>query len=163
LFFIISTMLSRKKADQFMQLAEFKAELFSKDNSTKVCAIIVAPESLQELSSGWNGMPRGIDESLLERSVRPEKYLWYEHAERNAIYNASRDGTPLKGSIMVVNRYPCADCARAIIQCGIRSVITNTPESNTTWNESWRVSSIMLGEAGIRVNNCELKDIVLPN
>ena len=151
---------SSAKAKKFMQLVEFKAQLFSKDDATKVCALIVAPGSLQELSSGWNGMPRGINESIISRSERPAKYHWYEHAERNAIYNASRSGTRLDGSIMFVNRFPCADCARAIIQCGIHMVVT-VPYNleNENWRESWLVSAEMMAEAGIKVVDSDYNHI----
>lgn len=140
------------KQQKYMKLVEYNAELFSKDDSTKVSALILAPESFQILSSGYNGMPRGIDETIQSRWTRPTKYFWVEHAERNAIYNACRDGTPLKNSIIVVNKFPCADCARAIIQCGIKQVITPSPDDNPNWNESWKVSCDMLSEAGIFVN-----------
>jgi dCMP deaminase len=153
-------MISPKKAKQFMELAEFKANLFSKDEATQVCAIIVAPGSLQELSSGWNGIPRGVNESIQSRSERPAKYHWYEHAERNAIYNASRRGTPLEGSIMFINRYPCSDCARAIIQCGIKMIITVPYDlKNEKWLESWRISEEMLAEVGIPVLASDMKNI----
>lgn len=155
-------MISQKKAKQFMDLAEFKAKLFSKDEAAQVCAIIIAPDSLQELSSGWNGIPRGVNESIKVRSERPTKYHWYEHAERNAIYNASRRGTPLEGSIMVVNRYPCSDCARAIIQCGIKMVITVPYDSNNKqWVESWNIASEMLAEVGIPILTTDLSSIPL--
>lgn len=150
-----------------MELAEFKAKLFSKDTAVQVCAIIVAPNSLQELSSGWNGMPRGINESIESRSERPTKYHWYEHAERNAIYNASRCGVPLEGSIMFINRYPCSDCARAIIQCGISMVVTVSYDlTNTRWTESWNIASEMLAEVKIPVLSWDLvpiKNIMFPS
>lgn len=154
-------MLTKVKAKKFMELAEVKARLFSKDTATQVCAIILAPDSLEELTSGWNGMPRSIDETIASRWERPIKYKWVEHAERNAIYNASRRGTPLEGGIMIVNRFPCADCARAIIQCGITRVITKLPEDNPTWHESWRVSSEMLAEAGVTITNSEFESVAV--
>jgi dCMP deaminase len=141
------------KLIKFMQLAEFQAKLFSKDTSTQVCALLIAPNSYQQLSSGYNGLPRGVNDHITSRFERPAKYMWTEHAERNAIYNAARRGTPLEDSIVVVNKFPCADCARAIIQIGASSVITTKPDTilHPQWAESWKVSYEMFAEAGIRV------------
>lgn len=143
--------MNKDKQEKYMKTAIFKAELFSKDPSTKVCALIIAPDSFQELSSGYNGMPRGIKEHP-ERWERPAKYMWVEHAERNAIYNASRRGTPIENAIMVVNKFPCADCARSLIQAGIKHVITTEPTDEPRWNESWAVASEMLNEANVSVS-----------
>ena len=56
-----------------------------------------------------------------ERQERPEKYYWFEHAERNSIYNAARIGVSTKGSKMYMTcGVPCADCARAIINAGAK-------------------------------------------
>jgi dCMP deaminase len=142
-----------KKLEKYMALANFKAEIFSKDPSAKVCALILAPDSMQELSSGFNGPPRKINDEIPERWERPAKYFWVEHAERNAIYNASRRGTPLEKSIMVVNKFPCADCARAIIQVGVVQLYTVRPDpiGAPQWAESWDASQTMLNEAGIDV------------
>ena len=87
----------------------------SKDRSTKVGAIIVGPDN-EIRSTGFNGFPRKINDDIDERHERPDKYLWTEHAERNAIYNAVRMGVPLKGCTLYVYGFPCSDCARVIIQ-----------------------------------------------
>lgn len=94
----------------------------SRDKDTKVGAVIVDPEDHIIVSMGYNGLPRGLDDSKKERYERPEKYHWFEHAERNAIYNASRIGIPLKGCIIVCTHIPCSACARGIIQSGITKV-----------------------------------------
>ena len=77
-----------------------------------------------------------------ERRQRPEKYLWTEHAERNAFYNAARIGVSLKNGTLYVNRVPCPDCARGVVQAGISQVVTTvgTDEAqfaerlNTVWS-----------------------------
>ena len=142
------------KAEKYFRLARAQADLFSKDPSTKVGAILLAPGSLQVLSLGYNGMPRGINEAIQERWQRPVKYKYVEHAERNALYNACRHGTPIEGSIAVITMFPCSDCARALIQSGVRTVVAPPPQDTSTggrWAEDHAVSSEMLAEAGVEV------------
>lgn len=94
----------------------------SKDRSTKVGCVIVGGGNRQ-ISQGYNSFPSQANDAVPERYERPEKYLWMEHAERNAIYSAARHGIALEGSRIYVTGIPCMDCARAIIQSGIREVI----------------------------------------
>jgi len=68
----------------------------SRDSSTKVGAVIIGPDK-EVRSTGYNGLPRGVQYNAARTEQRPEKYYWFEHAERNAIFNAARIGTPLKG------------------------------------------------------------------
>src|SRR3972149_4666305 len=100
----------------FFALAALAAKK-SKDRSTKIGAVVVGPDN-EVRSLGYNGFPRGINDDVEERHRRPAKYLWSEHAERNAIYNAVRAGICLRGCTMYVHSHPCVDCARAIIQSG---------------------------------------------
>jgi dCMP deaminase len=67
--------------------------------------------------------------------VKPEKYFWMEHAERNAIYTAAKHGTMLDNSIAVITHPPCMDCARAMIQAGIKTVIFR--EGSQQFYEQW--------------------------
>lgn len=99
----------------------------SKDQSTNIGAVIVGPDN-EIISTGYNSFPRGIDDYNPDRHERPEKYFWFEHAERNAIFNAARrSGSGLNGCKMYLNCFvPCTDCARAIIQVGIDQVILGT-------------------------------------
>ncbi len=127
---------------------------WSKDRSTKTGCIIVG-DARQILSGGYNGFPRRVDDNVDERHERPEKYLWTEHAERNAIYNAARHGIALEGAAMYVPWFPCADCARAIIQSGITILVTRELESGDPLLERWKdhheVSRVMLEEAEVTV------------
>src|SRR6266581_3511885 len=95
---------------RFMVLARHIA-LWSKDPSRRVGCVIVGPNN-EVRATGFNGFPRGVDDTKVERYDRPIKYLWTEHAERNAIYNAVRSGTPLDGCRMYLPWFPCMDCAR---------------------------------------------------
>jgi dCMP deaminase len=133
----------------FADMAEFVSKR-STDTSTKVGAVIVGPDK-EVRSTGYNGLPRGTKDSE-ERLSRPAKYLWTEHAERNAIYNAARVGTSTKGCSLYVQLHPCVDCARAIIQSGIIEVhCPPIDETNPRWNESMNVSKEMMLEAGINL------------
>ena len=139
----------------FLEMAELVASK-SKDPSTKVGAVIVGEDN-EILSTGFNGFPRGVNEDVAERWERPIKYLFVEHAERNAIYNAARIGTSLKGATLYINFKPnscCAECTKAIIQSGIKKIVGNdTPFSGKgdQWDRHLAVSSIMLYEAGIEL------------
>ena len=132
---------------------------WSKDRNTKVGCVIIGLESRQLLSAGYNGFPRGVDDSIEERysgEVRDgirEKLRWTEHAERNAIYNAARHGVRVWGAVMYVPLFPCCDCARAIIQAGLKAVVTcDKPDlAHPVWGSSWEVSQIMMQESGVRI------------
>lgn len=87
----------------FMSLC-YMVSIKSKDQSTKYGAVIVGPDH-EIRSTGYNSFPRGVNDNLSERQKRPEKYLWFEHAERNAIYNAARMGTPLNGTTLYVQEF----------------------------------------------------------
>jgi dCMP deaminase len=110
--------------------------LFSKDQSTKVGAVFLNKNETSPLSFGYNGMPRGVDETIKERHQRPEKYLWTEHAERNGIYNIARE--VLEGHIMFSTSFPNMESARAISSTGIKKLIlpyTQKNEQNNSYNK----------------------------
>ncbi len=139
--------------EYFLGIAE-QVKLKSKDQSTQIGAVIVGTDN-EVLSTGYNSFPRGLDDSLQERQERPEKYFWFEHAERNAIYNAARVGTPLKGSIIyLTSGLPCMDCARGIVNSGIKEVYCKsecTTKNKEKWEESQRKSLQLLYECGVKV------------
>lgn len=100
---------------------------WSKDTSSKVGVVIVGDHQ-RLLSVGYNGLPRNcVDDRGLHperhESGNPTKYLWYEHAERNAIYNAAAEGIALRGATMFAPNAACCDCARAVAQSGIKRFI----------------------------------------
>lgn len=128
----------------------------SKDQSTKVGAVIVGSDSDNSiLSTGFNGFCRGVDETPPERWERPEKYDWVEHAERNAIYNAARNGVKLAGSSLYLvgmgpPTTPCINCARAVIQAGIGKVVGyGYKPAPDNWIRELRFSLDMLAEARV--------------
>lgn len=121
---------------------------WSEDPSTKTGSIIVN-EKARIISLGFNGFPSGVNPSA-DRNVRPTKYLFYEHAERNAIYNAK---TNIENCIIYCTHFPCSDCARGIIQVGIKYVIVDkimVQGFKERWSESMEASAKMFEEAGVK-------------
>lgn len=144
--------MSKKVWDQrWMKIALDVAD-WSKDTSTHVGAVIVGPDNAVR-SLGYNGFPRGVNDDVEERYERPLKYMWTEHAERNAIYNSSLMGLSLKGCTMYLNGnhgFPCSDCARAIIQCGIVQLVGLAPDfTNVKYGEEYQNTILMFQEAGV--------------
>lgn len=134
--------------DRWMEMARMIAG-WSKDESRKTSAVIVDSRNAL-IAVGWNGFPRGLHDSKPERLARPAKYLWTEHAERNAIFNAAANGARLLGCRMYMPWYPCADCARAIIQSGIEELICIEPDWNDErWAADFAVVAEMLSEASV--------------
>lgn len=131
--------------------------LKSKDESIKVGCVIVGNEH-NILSTGFNGFCRGMKDDLDEnkdRYQRPNKYYFTEHAERNAIYNAARNGIKIEGaSLYIVGLPPCIDCARAIIQSGIKSVniLINNKDSYERWKKNVDIAIEQMSEVGIWIN-----------
>lgn len=121
----------------------------SPDPSTQNGAVIAYNRTT--VSAGCNEYPRGVIPSP-ERLERPLKYSVIEHAERNAIYSA-RDCTDCT---MYALWAACADCARAIIQSNITTLVTHefyTLDEHRAehWDESIDIAFIMLREAGVEV------------
>ena len=123
-------------ASKYKHLAK-EISTWSKDPSTKVGAVVVG-EHGQLLSQGYNGFPRGIKDSDERLNNRERKYELVVHAEMNAIYNASLNGVSLKDSTLYVYGLPiCNECAKGIIQVGIKKVVAMRPKKyNIAWEES---------------------------
>ena len=125
----------------------------SQDRSSRYGAVIVGRRD-EILSTGYNGIPRGIpyDERY---HTRPDKYMYFVHAEQNAIFNAAAVGTPIEGARMYVIHPPCAECTKAIIQSGIVEVVYEQelaiPETLSVddWRQTMGASMEMLQRAGV--------------
>ncbi|MAF91030.1 MAG: dCMP deaminase family protein [Bdellovibrionota bacterium] len=139
---------------RFLRLA-FEVASWSKDHSTKVGAVIIGPDK-DPRSFGYNGLPRGVNDNVPERFIRPNKYAWTEHAERNALANCNRVGIPTNLCSMYVTHFPCSHCARMIIQSGIKEVVVDKEsianEFGERWGEDLQISLEMLQEAGVKVS-----------
>lgn len=151
--------MNRVKAQQYMEIA-YATSRFSKDESTQVGAVIIGPTN-EVRSLGYNGAPRGCRADEDSRGItRPEKYFWYSHAELNAITNAARVGVPLDGSTIVVTHPPCMDCARAIVQAGIKQVVAVRPaaEFAERWIEHTRRVQTLFSECKVGYYEIDLKE-----
>lgn len=142
-------------AAKLMAVAQAIAGL-SKDPSTQVGALIIGPQG-DGGPWGFNGAPRGskADELGDPRGQRPEKYFWFEHAERNAIYAAARSGYATAGCSMVVTHPPCMDCARAMVQAGIKHVIVLAASEAFAqrWHEHTIRTRQLFDECGISLTH----------
>ena len=122
----------------------------SKDPSTQNAALLTDSGS-GIIAIECNNIPDNVQETE-DRWERPNKYHYVEHAERNVLYKAIKLGVPTLNLTMYCPWYSCSDCARAIIQCGIRRVIGHkeyfdrTPER---WKQSCAIGLQMMQEAGI--------------
>ena len=117
----------------------------SKDPSTKLGAVIVYDNRV--VSIGYNGFPRGVRDSKERYTNRKEKYKYVVHAELNAILNAG--SFDLHGCILYVPWCPCNECAKAIIQCGIDTIILESEIIESRWKESCVAALTMFSEAGV--------------
>ena len=138
--------------EYFMGLAHLSA-LRSKDPNTQVGAAIV-DENHRVVSVGYNGFPKGCsdDEFPWSRSggVLNSKYAFVVHAELNAILNSPRS---VSGCTIYVSLFPCNECAKAIIQSGIKRIVYESDKYADT--ETTIASKKMLQAAGIELVQLE--------
>lgn len=131
---------------RLLALASHVAQ-WSKDPSTKVGAVVVRPDRTVA-SMGYNGFPRGVDDDPARYADRPTKYRLVCHAEANAIVSARE---PLAGCSIYVSPFPpCAECAKLVIQSGIRRVVAPVSDVER-WRESFETSALMFRESGVEV------------
>lgn len=139
------------KWDQrFLDLAAHIAE-WSKDPSTKVGCVVVGPDR-EIRSTGFNGFPRGIEDTAERLADRELKYPLICHAEENAIMHAARVGVSLKGCTAYVTWPPCTRCARSLVQAGVAAVVyPASREIPERWHADFKMSLAMLAEARVAV------------
>lgn len=142
--------MSNNKWDiRYLELAKH-ISTWSKDPSSKIGAIAVGPKG-QVLAQGYNGFPRGISDSLTRLTNREKKYELVVHAEQNVIYNAGYNGSSLDGSTLYVYGLPtCSECAKGVIQVGIKRVVMEERTIPEQWIKSWEKTRSMFDEAGIK-------------
>ena len=145
--------------EYFMGIAALAARR-SKDPNTQVGACIVSEGNII-ISTGYNGMPKGCsdDEFPWDREGEETKYPYVVHAELNAILNAN--GRDLRGSRLYVALFPCNECAKAIIQSGVREVVYLSDKYKGTPGNL--ASRRMLDAAGVKYTRLrtEVKSITL--
>jgi len=147
----LNLVIQRKESwdSRFLDLAEQIAG-WSKDPSRKIGAVAIGSEG-QVLAQGYNGFPRGIIDLEDRYNDRQEKYKLVVHAEMNVIYNATFNGVSLKDSTLYVHGLPvCSDCAKGIIQVGVKRVVMREQEIPDIWKDSWQKTREMFDEAGVK-------------
>lgn len=141
----------RRSWDQrYIDLAAHVAA-WSKDPSTQVGAVVVGADR-RKMTVGYNGFPPGIadtDERLADREM---KYGLTQHAERNALDNATFS---LEGATLAVTMYPCQECAKSIISKGIKRVVCPPIPDREPWRSSSSRTADMFDEAGVEVKIME--------
>ncbi|HWE50827.1 MAG TPA: deaminase [Bryobacteraceae bacterium] len=131
----------------------------SPDPRTKVGCVIVSSGG-NVLCEACNTYPDGVLDGIEGRTEAPLKYIWIEHAERNAIYLAARRGIATEGCTLVVELIPCVECARALIQAGIARVVINRDRSaeydSARYSFEHPTALAMMAEAGVLVRFASL-------
>ena len=157
--------MSERWDQHFLALAVEHARM-SKDPSTRVGAVIVGRDK-EILSTGFNGFPRGIADTAERLNDRDMKLRLIVHAEMNAILNAARNGTRLKGNILylaatnetgeVWGGPPCTRCTVEIIQAGIAEIVSRPVKSvPSRWYDDIAFAKTLLSEARINYREVPL-------
>lgn len=137
--------------DEYFMGIAMLSSMRSKDPSTQVGACIVNDRN-RIMSMGYNGFPKGCDDDCFPWDRQADcdyntKYPYVCHAELNAILN-NRSGASLEGCRIYVALFPCNECAKAIIQCGIREIIYISDKYDGTPGNM--ASKRMLDAAGVK-------------
>ena len=144
--------------EYFMAVAKLTA-MRSKDPNTQVGACIVGTDN-RILSVGYNGAPNGFDDDKFpwarEGNPLDTKYLYVCHAERNAILNFKGSRRDLENAVIYVDLFPCNECAKEIIQSGIKEVVYLSDKYADT--EGTIASKRMLDECNVKYRKIEVKD-----
>ncbi len=136
--------------DELIDVAIAAARL-SPNRIRKVGAVLL-PKPGGSALRACNTFPHGVQDTE-QRHLGNGRLVWMEHAERNVIYAAAKAGVATDGATLGTTFFPCVDCARAIVQSGIRHVHTLPPDlADPVWGESFVHSRVVLNEAGITLH-----------
>lgn len=138
-----------KWKERFLNEAKIRSS-WSKDPSRQIGAVAVIDHD--PIAYGYNGFPRGIADTPTRLNDRELKYKYVVHAETNMIFNACRQGKSLLGSDIFVYGLPvCSECAKGLIQVGVKSVTCLVEQEITEpWASSWKQTCYMFDEVGIK-------------
>jgi dCMP deaminase len=104
------------------------------------------------VATGYNGFPTSLSDDLERYLDRDFKLSVVIHAEKNALFNAAKNGTPTEGATIYVTWPPCTQCASALIQAGISEVVCPDPKhSPERWAANFLLANELLQEAGVKV------------
>ena len=124
-------------------------------NQIRQVGAAIAFAGSDDILAACNTFPDGVAD-LDWRHEGDGRFVWMEHAERNAIFLAARHGRALAGATLATTFFPCIDCARAIVQSGFACLVTPPPAfEDAVWGEAFRRSQIILEEGGIEIVNRE--------
>lgn len=153
-------MITRSWHEKYLGLARHIAT-WSKDPSKQIGAVAVGNVG-EILATGYNGLPRGIEDTEFRLTNREEKYRLVVHAEMNCIYNATHNGVSLHNATLYVWGLPvCSECAKGIIQVGIRHVVMPKVENDVVpikWAQSFLATADMFDEAGVKYDRISISD-----
>jgi len=134
--------------NRYINVAKMVAT-WSKDPSTQVGAVAVDAKG-RILATGYNGLPRGIEDTRERLNDREIKYEMIVHAEMNAIYNATYNGVSLDESTFYISGLPCCHkCALGLIQVGVKRVVMHGDPEDLRWAESWAKTVNYFSEANV--------------
>jgi dCMP deaminase len=128
----------------------------SKDSSNQNGSVLVLDNKI--IGTGNNNFSIGVEFTTARAENRPEKYRYFEHAERAAIYQAARAGERVFGSVMYTPWAACCDCARGIINSGVSILVVHKERMSMTpprWQDSVNEALDMLREAGVQITYFE--------
>jgi dCMP deaminase len=141
--------------DEFFMRHAYLAASKSKDPSTQIGAILVKNGIV--VSSGYNGFPRKVLDLPERYADKPTKYAMVVHGESNAILGAARNGITTDGTVMYTQGTPCSDCAKNVIQAGVKEIVVHKQwGAMTNWVTSQALGTKMLQEAGVVVRELDL-------
>lgn len=139
--------MSQQSWDRKFINAALLVESWSKHPTTKVGCVIVDDDHNQ-LSGGYNGLPRGIDDTLILNQER--EFSITVHAEANAVAAAARNGHSLKGGTAYITKPICCQCAALLIQAGIKRVFV-IGEVTGKWSDNCREARYLMERAGVEI------------
>ena len=136
--------------DELMGLAR-RVAADSPNRVRKVGAALAMADGHTRIAS-CNTFPEGVRD-LEERHAGDGRFVWMEHAERNAILEAARRGVATEAATLATTFFPCIDCARAIVQAGIAHLCTPPPDlADPVWGESFLRSRVIVEEGGVEMH-----------
>ncbi len=133
---------------RFLRIAE-EVRTWSKDPGTTVGCVLVKDRRI--LATGYNGFPANLSDSLPLYQNRDYKLAVVVHAEKNALFNAAKNGANTQSCTAYVTFPPCSQCAAALIQAGVSLVVCPNPMlSPERWRANFKIASDILSEARVK-------------
>jgi dCMP deaminase len=119
-------------------------------NRVRKVGAVLAARGGEEIAA-CNAFPAGVRD-LEERHAGDGRFIWMEHAERRALFEAARRGIATAGARLTTTFFPCIDCARAIVECGVACLDAPAPaHDDPVWGASFARSEVILREGGVEV------------